>query len=134
MIVLHLEQRELVDRRDLLNTRKLIAEIALKLGMSSMKETELRTAATELMSNILRYAGSGAVSVEELEHSGLRGIRATFRDQGPGIADLSQVMSKGFSTGKSLGHGLSGCKNLVDSFKIESEPGKGTCVVITKWC
>jgi serine/threonine-protein kinase RsbT len=104
------------------------------MGMSQMKEVEMRTAVTELMTNMLRYAGGGLAIVEEVEHESIRGLRAKFQDKGPGIADLNAAVKPGFSTGKSLGHGLSGCKNLVDAFDLSSVPGQGTRVVITKWC
>jgi serine/threonine-protein kinase RsbT len=42
-------------------------------------------------------------------------------------------MSGGYSTANSLGLGLSGTKRLVDEFHIESEPGRGTTIVIRKW-
>jgi serine/threonine-protein kinase RsbT len=32
-----------------------------------------------------------------------------------------------------MGLGLSGSRRLVDQFELESEPGKGTRVAITKW-
>lgn len=134
MIVRDSWQLSIASTRDLVEARKSISALAESLGMSRTKETELRTAVTELLTNMLRYAGSGKVRVECLDHRGLKGLRASFQDQGPGIADTEAAMSKGFSTGKSLGYGLSGCKNLVDSFDMDSVPGKGTSVVITKWC
>jgi serine/threonine-protein kinase RsbT len=61
------------------------------------------------------------------------GLRIEFRDQGPGIPNIERVMRAGYSTARSLGLGLSGSRRLVDEFAIESTPGKGTSVVITKW-
>lgn len=101
--------------------------------MSDMKEAELRTAASELLSNMMRYGGGGQVTIETIEIDGRIGVRASFEDQGPGIPDPEAAMTKGFSTGKSLGHGLSGCRNLVDTFELASVVGKGTRIVITKW-
>jgi serine/threonine-protein kinase RsbT len=120
-------------KRDVVVTRQQITVTAQEIGMSSMKETQLRTAASELLSNMIRYAGSGVATIEKIEAEGRNGVRARFEDQGPGIADIESALSKGYSTGKSLGHGLSGCRNLVDLFEFESEPGKGTRAVITKW-
>jgi serine/threonine-protein kinase RsbT len=56
-----------------------------------------------------------------------------FADQGPGIADLNRALAGGFSTANSLGLGLSGTKRLVDEFNVETEPGRGTRIVIRKW-
>lgn len=124
---------EVTCKKDIVVVRKHIVSTAQAIEMGRMKETELQTAATELLVNMVRYAGSGIVTVETIEDKGHTGIRASFEDKGPGIADLEAALSKGFSTGKSLGHGLPGCKNLVDQFEIESTLGKGTRVVITKW-
>ena len=134
MIVKEVQSHKVENKKDMLDVRRLLSSKATALGMSNMKETELRTAASELLTNMIRYAGSGTISIEQVEHETFKGIRATFEDKGPGIVDINAALEKGFSTGKSLGHGLSGCKNLVDSFDLFSEPGKGTRVVITKWC
>ena len=134
MIVIEQQRFEINDKTDVVSARKKVVSAALALGMSSMKEAQLRTAVTELLTNMMRYAGGGYLVLEQLEHDRLKGIRAVFEDNGPGIADVPAALSQGFSTGKSLGHGLSGCKNLVDSFELETMVGKGTKVVITKWC
>jgi serine/threonine-protein kinase RsbT len=67
-------------------------------------------------------------------HNGSKvGVELQFADSGPGIADLNRVLAGGFSTAKSLGLGLSGTKRLVDDFNIDTEPGRGTKVVVRKW-
>ena len=62
-----------------------------------------------------------------------KGLRLTFEDQGPGIADLELALTDGYTTGKGLGMGLSGSKRLVNEFEIHSRPGEGTRVAITRW-
>ncbi|HEX8088846.1 MAG TPA: anti-sigma regulatory factor, partial [Blastocatellia bacterium] len=37
------------------------------------------------------------------------------------------------TSGRGLGKGLPGSRRLVDDFEIQSEVGKGTTIVITKW-
>ena len=49
------------------------------------------------------------------------------------IPDVARVMAGGYSTARSMGLGLSGSKRLVDQFSLETAPGKGTVVVVTKW-
>jgi serine/threonine-protein kinase RsbT len=60
-------------------------------------------------------------------------VRATFADDGPGIADLDAAMTDGFSTRGSMGLGLPGAKRLVDSMTLTSASDSGTTVVIVKW-
>jgi len=134
MIVREHEEFEVFSKDDFAVVRKRIRSLAEGMGMSRMKEVQLRTAATELLTNMVRYAGGGTAIIEVIEHESIRGLRAKFEDNGPGIVDVDVAMSEGFSTGKGLGHGLSGCRNLVDTFDLRSEPRKGTMVVITKWC
>jgi serine/threonine-protein kinase RsbT len=134
MIVRGHEEFEVWSKNDLALVRRHIRCLAEGMGMSQMKEVQMRTAATELLTNMLRYAGGGRATIEEIEHESMRGVRAQFQDEGPGIPDIDAALTRGFSTGKSLGQGLSGCRNLVDIFDLNSKPGKGTRVVITKWC
>ena len=62
-----------------------------------------------------------------------KGLRLTFKDEGPGSANLGLAMTDGWTSGGGLGMGLSGAKRLVNEFEINSEVGKGTRVTITRW-
>jgi serine/threonine-protein kinase RsbT len=119
---------------DLLRVRAALRSEAQHAGLSLTGETKLVTAGSELARNILRYAThrQGTVAIERLDRDGRRGVRVAFSDSGPGIADLDQAMSDGFSTGGSLGLGLPGSRRLVDEFAIESA-ASGTTVVIAQW-
>ena len=120
---------------DLLRVRSVLRTEAQRAGLSLTAATKLVTAGSELARNIIRYAthGQGAVAIERLDGEDRPGVRAAFTDDGPGIADLDQVMRDGYSTGGSLGLGLPGSRRLVDEFSIESSPGQGTRVVIAQW-
>jgi len=124
-----------VDERDLFVVRQTLRRHAKEVGLGLVDETKIITAASELARNILRYcAGAGGeLRVERVERGGRRGLRATFRDDGPGIPDVALAMRDGYSTGGSLGLGLPGAKRLVDEFDIDSAPQQGTTVQITKW-
>jgi len=62
-----------------------------------------------------------------------RGLRLIFEDQGPGIPDIERALTDGFTTGGGLGLGLGGSKRLCNEFSVESEPGRGTRVMIARW-
>ena len=64
---------------------------------------------------------------------GRKGLRLTFEDHGPGIADIELALTDGYTTGKGMGMGLSGSKRLVNEFEIDSRVGEGTRVTITRW-
>jgi serine/threonine-protein kinase RsbT len=57
----------------------------------------------------------------------------SFEDAGPGIPDIERAMTNGWTSGKGLGLGLPGAKRLVNEFEVQSAPGQGTRVVITRW-
>lgn len=57
----------------------------------------------------------------------------SFIDTGPGIRDLEQAMTDGYTSGGGLGMGLSGAKRLVQEFAVDSRPGQGTTVTIAAW-
>jgi serine/threonine-protein kinase RsbT len=42
-------------------------------------------------------------------------------------------MTDGYTTGTGLGLGLSGAKRLSNEFEINSKPGEGTRISITRW-
>jgi serine/threonine-protein kinase RsbT len=83
--------------------------------------------------NIVKFARHGEVVIEELQRGARRGIQVTGRDAGPGIPDIPRALQDGFSSYQGLGLGLPGCRRLMDEFELESQPGKGTTVTMTKW-
>jgi serine/threonine-protein kinase RsbT len=103
------------------------------LGFSLVEQTKMVTAASELARNALDHGGGGKVQLQVLNNEMRRGLKLTFIDEGPGIQDLEQALRDGFSTGSGMGLGLSGAKRLANEFEIESAPGKGTKVMITRW-
>ena len=119
--------------QDVVPFRNRVKEYATKIRMGLVNQTKLITAASELVRNMLRYGNGGTVLIEVVSRGRDNGIRLTFKDEGPGIADIPTAMKDGYSTGKSLGLGLPGAKRLVNEFDIKSETGKGTKITILKW-
>lgn len=42
-------------------------------------------------------------------------------------------MTDGYTSAVGMGLGLGGAKRLVDEFHVQSAPGEGTLVSLTKW-
>jgi serine/threonine-protein kinase RsbT len=118
---------------DIVKVRQLVREWAISLGFSLVEQTKMVTAASELARNTLEHGGGGKVRLEALNNDTRRGLKLIFSDEGPGIADLEQALKDGFTTGNGMGLGLSGAKRLANDFAIDSEPGRGTKVTITRW-
>ncbi len=119
--------------QDVVLFRNRVREFAQKIKMGLVNQTKLITAASELVRNMLRYAGGGDITIEVVSKGRENGIRLVFKDSGPGISDIPLAMKDGYSSGKSLGLGLPGAKRLVNDFTITSEVNKGTVVTIIKW-
>jgi serine/threonine-protein kinase RsbT len=121
------------EEKDLLLIRQMVREWADELGFSSLNQTKLVTAASELGRNALTHGGGGTVRLETRVVRERRGLRLTFEDQGPGIPDIEQALTNGFTTARGLGLGFGGARRLVNEFEVDSRPGEGTRVVVTQW-
>lgn len=118
---------------DIVRVRQVVRAWAVEIGLSLVDQTKIVTAASELARNTVTYGGGGTVELESITDGGRRGLRLTFLDHGPGIADIKQALTDGFTTGTGLGLGLGGARRLSNEFEIRSQPGTGTTVRITRW-
>jgi serine/threonine-protein kinase RsbT len=127
------ESLDIHSDEDVVRIRQATRQWAVDLGFSLVDQTKIVTAASELARNTLIHGGGGVTRFEALQEGGRRGLRLTFEDKGPGIADVAQALRDGFTTGYGLGLGLGGARRLSSEFDITSAPGQGTRVRITRW-
>lgn len=118
---------------DVVRVRQQVRARAIEIGLSLVDQTKIVTAASELARNAVDYGGGGEVRVEIVQEGARRGVRLSFEDRGPGIADIEKALTDHYTTGGGLGLGLGGAKRLSNEFHIESTPGVGTRVVIARW-
>lgn len=119
---------------DVVRMRQWVRARSVEVGFNLVEQTKLVTAASELARNILEHGGGeGTVHLDLVTQNARNGIRLTFEDKGPGIADIEQALKDGFTSGGGLGFGLGGAKRLVNEFQIASHAGEGTRVTITRW-
>jgi len=118
---------------DVVRVRQAVRARAIAAGFSLVDQTKIVTAASEIGRNTVDYGGGGTLRLEVLRDGQRRGVRLTFVDQGPGIADLSMALKDGYSTGTGLGLGLSGARRLCNEFDVKSAPGQGTMVTLARW-
>ena len=104
------------------------------LGVDSDMIRRAGIASYEAEMNLLAYAGGGEFQVDvNPKH-----IKIVITDRGPGIPDVEQAMEPGYSTapdwvrelGFGAGMGLNNIDDCSDIFKIRSEVGVGTKLVI----
>jgi serine/threonine-protein kinase RsbT len=119
---------------DVVRARQIVRSRAMDVGFSLVEQTKIVTAASELARNTLIYGGGGEMRIERLRQGSKRtGLRLTFEDRGPGIANIELALRDGFTTGNGLGLGLNGARKLSHEFDIQSKPGEGTRVTIIRW-
>jgi serine/threonine-protein kinase RsbT len=119
--------------QDVVAARQAIRKAAQQIGFSIVDQTKIVTAASELARNALVYGGGGLLEWETVASNGKQGLKLTVSDKGPGIENMTLAMKDGWTSGGGLGLGLPGTKRLVNDFKITSEPGVGTTVIVTRW-
>jgi serine/threonine-protein kinase RsbT len=127
------ETHELRAPEDIVRARQLVRAWAVSMGFSLVDQTKIVTAASELARNTVEYGGGGTMRMRWQLNGSRVGLRMDFVDEGPGIPDLQLALSDGYTTGDGLGLGLSGSRRLMNDFEIDSAPGKGTRVSVTRW-
>jgi len=118
---------------DIVTCRKVIRNLSTDAGFGVTDVTRIVTAVSELARNIFVHAESGKMRWNIIHQAGKVGIELIFEDNGPGIADVEQALTPGYSTVKSMGMGLPGVKRLMDEMHITSEPNAGSIVTVKKW-
>ncbi|MCQ4263401.1 anti-sigma regulatory factor [Stutzerimonas stutzeri] len=119
--------------QDVVLARQTVRKLTQECAMRLIDQTKLVTAVSELARNTVVYGGGGDMDWQVIEDGVRVGVRLTFRDEGPGIADLKLAMTDGWTSGSGLGLGLTGAKRLVDEFELDSTVGVGTRITITRW-
>ncbi|WP_421569731.1 anti-sigma regulatory factor [Stenotrophomonas sp. PD6] len=119
--------------QDVVLARQAARQAAVACKLRLIDQTKLVTAASELARNAVIYGGGGSMTWDVVDSGVRRGLRLVFSDNGPGIPDVAQALTDGWTSGNGMGLGLSGSRRLVDVFELESAPGEGTRVAITKW-
>jgi serine/threonine-protein kinase RsbT len=118
---------------DIVLGRQAVRRMTQQQGFSLVDQTKMVTAASELARNTVIYGGGGVLKWALVTEGLRRGVRLTFEDKGPGIANLELALTDGWTSGHGLGLGLTGTRRLVNEFEIDSTVGVGTRVVITRW-
>ena len=118
--------------QDVVIARQRARHIAALLGFDGQDQTRIATAVSEIVRNAFRYAKGGRVefALEGLSPPQLLLIRV--QDQGPGIPDLTHVMSGEYRSSTGMGMGILGAHRLMDQVEIESSPANGTDVLLKK--
>lgn len=118
---------------DIAVARRVVRDVAGKVGFGVTETARIVTAASELGRNIFKYAGKGRMCWQTIQNASGGGVELSFEDQGPGIPDVDVAMGVGYTTGGGLGMGLPGAKRLMDEMEIRTGKGEGTTILVRKW-
>ena len=116
----------------------IVRDGAKSIGFKLSDEVMIAACASELTTNIIRYAQTGKIIVRTVCRLGINeekiGIEIEASDKGKGIKDIGMAMRENYTTTKgSLGMGLPTVRNYMDEFSIESSTGNGTHIKARKW-
>ncbi|PRY62646.1 serine/threonine-protein kinase RsbT [Knoellia remsis] len=116
---------------DVVEARVAVRRLAADLGFDRSDVTLVATVVSEIARNIVKFAERGRMTFEPARSR--PGIRIVARDRGPGIEDVELAMRDGYTTYGGLGLGLPGARRIMDEFDIESVPGRGTTITMTRY-
>ena len=116
--------------------RVAVASFCTQLNPTLEEVSDLKTAVSEAVTNCIIHGYEGEVHKIQVDCR-LSGQELTVDviDHGVGIADIQKAMEPMFTTDKTgtrSGMGFSFMEAFMDQVHVESEPGKGTKVVMRK--
>jgi signal transduction histidine kinase/DNA-binding response OmpR family regulator len=118
--------------QDVVVARQRARQISSQLGFDGQDQTRIATAVSEIARNAYRYAGGGKVEFTLDGDTAPQLLVVKVSDKGPGIADVTHVLSGQYRSSTGMGIGLIGAHRLMDRVEIRTAPGQGTDVTLRK--
>jgi anti-sigma regulatory factor (Ser/Thr protein kinase) len=116
--------------------RRRAVELGERVGLGEDRVGELAIVATEVATNLVKYAEQGVVLLRVLRllrDDEPAGVELVALDEGPGVRDVHALFEDGTSSSGSLGIGLGAVRRLATSSDVHSVPGRGTVLTATFW-
>lgn len=118
----------LSDSSSTAEARRAGSRMAAALGLDETRAGEVSVIITEASRNAVVYGGGGGdLLLFGMKSEGEIRLDMVVTDKGPGIANLTQALEDGYSTGGTPGTGLGAIRRMADSFDLFSN-SKGTAV------
>ena len=117
--------------------RVVIAAFAVQLSPTVSEIADIKTAVSEAVTNAIvhGYEGSSGMVTLRAAIDDLSTLTVEVRDSGRGIADVPKAMEPFFTTHpeqERSGMGFAVMQTFMDDVDVESAPGKGTIVRMSK--
>lgn len=117
---------------DVVAARQRARHIAGLLGFNNLDQVRIATAVSEIARNAFRYTGGGSVEFF-VDAAPVSALQIRISDQGAGIGNLQQILDGRYESSTGMGMGILGTVRLMDGCDIETQPGSGTTVLLSKF-
>lgn len=91
---------------------------AQRLGFDDERSGELAVLTVESSRNVLLHGGGGEVVISGMQDGGKSLARILAIDHGPGIANVAQAMTDGYSTSGTMGSGMGAMRRMATALEI----------------
>jgi len=132
MLTISIAQIHMIEEQDIVQARQWTKDIAGFAGLSVQDQSRFVTAVSEIIRNAFQYGRGAHVEIGIGEETDKQYVVVVVRDQGPGIANIEEVLQGRYKSNTSMGSGILATRKLVDLFSIESDAQKGTVVFLGK--
>lgn len=116
--------------------RMVISAFVARLDPTLEELADIKTAVSEAVTNsIIHGYGGGAGDIEMYGRINEREVCVEIADYGVGIEDIERAMEPMFTTRPDIdrsGMGFAFMEAFMDDLEVESEPGKGTRIIMKK--
>ncbi len=121
-----LEWLEVDSRADVAFARQKARALARQAAFAEARAEEIAIVATELVSNIVKFAGEGRFLAQMMDLPGGPRLAMVASDSGPGIPDIDRMRRDLISSGESAGIGIGAIERLSDRAEVLTGPAAGT--------
>lgn len=128
MVKMHYKSFRADDRSFFSLIKKEIHQLVINANFDQARAGKIDIVVSELTSNLGKYADGGRILAGMNSDANGEYFEIIGLDDGPGIADVGRMLSDGFSTTGTLGHGLGSIRRLSDQSDLYSLKGWGTIV------
>lgn len=120
------ERLEITYRSDVAAARQQARTVALQAGLSAERAEDVAIVATELATNMVKYATAGLFMAQAMPQPEGTTVALIASDSGPGIANLDRMRNDRVSGGKGAGIGIGAIERLSDRAEVVTTPEHGT--------
>lgn len=133
MEIRHFITLPITEKSQAAEARRHAARLTGILGFSKKDASNVAIIVTELAMNLAKHSIGGELFLHELVCETAVGIEVLALDRGPGMANVGQCLTDGYSSSGSPGTGLGAVQRLSSIFDVFSAPVQGTTILARYW-